>query len=73
MKKFATRMFILGLALTGGAVGTVSYADQCVPDPNAICPFIYAPVKCNDGVTYSNQCFADAACAKGCRPVGTTV
>jgi hypothetical protein len=64
-------MLLLGLALTGatGALGSVaSYADQCVPDPNAICPFIYAPVTCNNGVTYSNQCFADAACAKGCRP-----
>ena len=66
MKK-ATRMFILALALTG-ATGAVSYADKCVPNPNPICPLVYAPVTCNDGVTYSNQCFADAACAKGCRP-----
>jgi Kazal-type serine protease inhibitor-like protein len=60
------RSFLLGLALT--AIGSASYADKCVPDPNAICPFIYAPVKCNDGVTYTNQCFADAACAVGCHP-----
>jgi len=65
--KATTRMFLLGLALTG-AMGSAAYADRCVPDPNAICPLIYAPVTCNDGVTYSNQCFADAACAKGCRP-----
>jgi hypothetical protein len=71
MKK-TTRMLLLGLALTGAtaAMGSVSYADKCVPDPNAICPFIYAPVTCNDGVTYTNQCFADAACAKGCHPAG---
>lgn len=62
------RSFLLGLALT--AAGSASYADKCVPNPNAICPFIYAPVTCNDGVTYSNQCFANAACAKGCRPAG---
>jgi hypothetical protein len=67
MKKFTARMFLLGLALTG-AMGSVSYADRCVPDPNAICPLIYSPVTCNNGVTYSNQCFADADCAKGCRP-----
>lgn len=66
MKK-TTRMLLLALALTG-ATGAVSYADQCVPNPNPICPLIFAPVTCNDGVTYSNQCFADAACAKGCRP-----
>ena len=64
------RSFLLGLALTAAGSVSSSYADQCVPDPNAICPLIYAPVICNDGVTYSNQCFADAACAKGCRPAG---
>jgi hypothetical protein len=62
-----TRLFLLSLVLTGALSG-VSYADRCVPDPNAICPLIYAPVTCNNGVTYSNQCFADADCAKGCRP-----
>lgn len=61
------RMLLLSLVLTG-AMSAVAHADKCVPDPNAICPFIYAPVTCNDGVTYSNQCFADAACAKGCHP-----
>jgi hypothetical protein len=61
------RLLLLGLALFG-ATGAVAYADRCVPDPNAICPFIFAPVTCNDGVTYSNQCFADAACARGCHP-----
>ena len=40
----------------------------CVPDPNAICPLIYAPVTCSNGITYSNQCFANADCATGCEP-----
>lgn len=60
------RLFLLGLVLTGGLSG-VAYADRCVPNPNPICPFIYEPVTCSDGVTYSNSCFAEAACAKGCR------
>jgi hypothetical protein len=68
MKKATlTRMFLLALALAAGT-GTASYADRCVPDPNVICPAIFAPVTCNNGVTYSNQCFADADCAKGCHP-----
>ena len=61
------RIFLLSLSLTG-ATGAVSYADKCVPDPNAVCPLIFAPVTCNNGETYSNQCFADADCARGCRP-----
>jgi len=60
------RAFLLGLALTG--MGSVSYADKCVPNPNVICPAIYDPVTCNNGITYSNQCFANADCARGCRP-----
>jgi Kazal-type serine protease inhibitor-like protein len=61
------RIALLSLTLTG-ALGSASYADKCVPDPNAICPLIFAPVTCNNGVTYSNQCFADADCARGCHP-----
>jgi hypothetical protein len=61
------RMLVLGLAIS--AVGGISYADKCVPDPNPICYQIYAPVKCSDGVTYTNQCYADAACAVGCHAV----
>lgn len=70
--KATTRMLLLGLALTG-AMSSVSYADRCVPNPDPICPAIFAPVTCNDGVTYSNQCFADAACAKGCRPASNEI
>jgi hypothetical protein len=31
-----------------------------------ICPDIYAPVTCSNGVTYGNQCLADCAHATGC-------
>jgi hypothetical protein len=61
------RSLLLGLVLAAAA-GTASYADKCVPDPDAICPLIFAPVTCNNGETYSNRCFAEADCARGCRP-----
>lgn len=66
------RMFVLSLALTG-AMGGTAIADKCEPDPDAICPLVYAPVTCSNGVTYSNQCFADADCARGCRPADETL
>ena len=58
------------IALTGaiGATSVSFAAPKCKPDPNAICPFIYSPVICSNGQVYSNQCFADAACAAGCVP-----
>jgi hypothetical protein len=34
-----------------------------------ICPHIYAPVKCSNGITYTNGCYASCAHATGCVPV----
>jgi len=35
-----------------------------------VCPMIYAPVTCDNGQTYSNQCVADCHNATGCEPAG---
>ncbi len=35
-----------------------------------VCPMIYAPVKCDNGRTYTNGCFASCAHATNCVPVG---
>jgi hypothetical protein len=35
-----------------------------------ICPDVYAPVTCSNGVTYSNACRASCAHATGCVPTG---
>ncbi|MBW8875536.1 MAG: hypothetical protein JF614_11285 [Acidobacteria bacterium] len=58
------------LVLTGAIAGSASHAQaaRCVPNPNPICFQIFAPVTCSNGVTYTNQCYADAACARGCHP-----
>jgi hypothetical protein len=34
------------------------------------CPLIYAPVVCDNGRTYPNQCVANCHHAKGCVPTG---
>jgi len=65
----------LAFAATGPAATPASSsgsgaapAARCVPNPNPICNQIFAPVTCNNGKTYTNQCYADADCAKGCVP-----
>jgi hypothetical protein len=52
-------------ALIAGVTATVAHAA-----PRCICPMIYAPVQCDNGRTYSNQCFANCARATGCVPIG---
>ena len=34
------------------------------------CPMIYAPVECDKGKVYPNQCVADCRNAKNCVPIG---
>ena len=34
------------------------------------CPLIYAPVLCDHGRTFPNQCVADCHNAKNCVPIG---
>ncbi len=59
------------------ALGTMAFAGKgggkkppkC-PNWNLVCPDVWDPVICDDGKTYSNQCYADRACATGCEPTG---
>ncbi|MCI0655609.1 MAG: hypothetical protein L0170_00880 [Acidobacteria bacterium] len=72
-----TRIFIVtGLALgllTSGPIvskGTPVSGGQPQIQTEARCPLIYAPVICDNGKTYPNQCVADQHHAKNCVPAG---
>jgi len=72
MKRSLVRGLVIGsvsLALTAGAfaVFTEVQAGPCR------CPLLWAPVICDNGKTYSNQCFANCAHAKNCVPTGGAV
>lgn len=41
--------------------------DGCPPKPR-FCPQLWAPVICDNGKVYPNQCWADKHCATGCAP-----
>jgi hypothetical protein len=67
--------FCLALAAVA-LVGTLAYAGKKPPPPppppppggcprNFECLDVWQPVTCADGITYSNQCYADRACAPG--------
>eukprot|EP00964_Phaeocystis_antarctica_P062891 scaffold37717_cov64-Phaeocystis_antarctica.AAC.1 len=44
------------------AVCVLDGASACTPNPNVMCITLYDPVCGSDGVTYSNTCWAGAAC-----------
>ena len=54
------------LALAAVAVASISVALASPPK----CPLIYAPVICDGGKIYPNQCEADRHHAKNCVPYG---
>ena len=64
------KMLVLASILTAGALSVTTPAvanhGGCHKIHNPICPAIFAPVTCDNGQTYTNQCFADADCATGC-------
>jgi hypothetical protein len=51
-------------------VGVSAFAAPHAAFRNCICPDIYAPVKCSNGVTYPNGCVAACQHAKDCVPTG---
>jgi hypothetical protein len=54
------------------AFGANVYAGKgkdCPPKPK-FCPQIYAPVICDNGRIYPNDCYAAKRCATGCEPYG---
>jgi hypothetical protein len=64
------KMFALASVVCAGALAmaTPSMANHggCHKIKNPICPAIFDPVTCDNGKTYTNQCFANADCATGC-------
>ena len=57
------------LLLAAGAV-TAATVSMAMAAPSGKCPLIYAPVICDGGKVYSNQCVADQHHAKNCVPYG---
>ena len=55
-----------GTVLDGVLDQAASEPIQLCPRPDIYCFDIWDPVTCDDGVTYSNACYAYRACATGC-------
>jgi hypothetical protein len=60
----ATGALVFVIVLAASALFSAPEASPCR------CPLIYAPVTCDHGQTYPNQCVADCHHAKNCVPSG---
>ena len=70
-RKLTVRSLIVVSVACVLAVGSFSlFSEAQAIGGGCICPMIYAPVKCDNGRTYSNACVASCAHAKNCVPVG---
>lgn len=77
MKKLAIRLVLSAFVVGAVVVGTTALAGRKPGGGGGgdiVCLDVWDPVVCADGVTYSNQCYADRAKApKPCTSVGGPV
>ena len=64
MKRTITQLLVVAAAAVVITSLSVAFAAP------AKCPAIYAPVICDNGKVYPNQCYADQHHAKNCVPYG---
>lgn len=69
LRKFAARALVAAAVAAAIGLGAFAFVTDAQAAP-CRCPLIYAPVVCDNGKTYSNQCLADCHHAKNCVPAG---
>ena len=62
--------FVVVTALAVAASSTAFAAKKPPSGPSCLCPDVFDPVICSDGITYSNFCQAGCAGATGCTRTG---
>jgi hypothetical protein len=62
-------LFAVKVAVFAAAAVTLVWVSSAPAGPPA-CPLIYAPVICDNGRVYPNQCVADRHHGRNCVPYG---
>ncbi len=69
MKRVISAIAMLAIVAAIG-FGVLALTTPTEARGRCICPQIYAPVECDKGKVYPNQCVADCRNAKNCVPTG---
>jgi len=67
--KIAVRIAVALLVVAAIGLGTASMFTSVEAKGSCRCPLIYAPVQCDHGKVYPNQCEADCHNARNCVPL----
>ena len=59
---------VLAAAVTLGVMALTAASSAPAEAGRCVCPKVYAPVVCDNGKTYPNQCVADCRNAENCVP-----
>lgn len=70
MKERMTKAVVLLALVAAVSIGGSALFTETEAKGRCLCPKVYAPVECDNGKTYPNQCVADCRNATGCVPVG---
>jgi hypothetical protein len=63
------KLFVVLALIVAADIGTISIFTEAQAGGPCRCPLIYAPVQCDHGKVYPNQCAADCHNAKNCVPL----
>lgn len=62
--------FLAAAMVFAFCLGVAALFDEAQAKGPCRCPMVYAPVECDKGKIYPNQCVADCRNAKNCVPIG---
>ncbi len=70
MKRILGALIVIAFLAAAG-IGMMAMSTPVQARGRCLCPMIYAPVTCDNGRTYSNQCVANCRGGKNCVPGNT--
>lgn len=70
LRSRALRVALVLLFVISAGIGMAALFTTAEAKGPCRCPMIYAPVECDKGKVYPNQCVADCRNAKNCVPIG---
>ena len=68
--KRTLRLFCAAMLVLAISAGVMTLLATPAKAGRCICPQVYAPVECDHGKVYPNQCVADCRNARNCVPIG---